>query len=69
MSDHKHNYKLLTKTYSSPAFLAQLDYLTAGTDQFDKALHGVTTFVWQCEDASCGAIQKTECLGAEVKLK
>jgi hypothetical protein len=69
MSDHKHNYKLLTQTYASPAFLSQLDYMTAGTEQFEKAIHGVTTFVWQCQDPSCGAIQKIECLGAEVVAK
>lgn len=57
--DHKHEWQFITKTYGAP----RKNIEGQGTIAYEKALFGVTTFLWEC--LVCKALRKQELLGSE----
>jgi len=65
---HKHRYKLEAVTYAPPTGLAG-NIKGDGPDVIaliERCKFGLTTFVWRCQDESCGDFETVEALGQRV---
>lgn len=62
---HKHDWKLMAKTYAPPA--RGITATNLDTDNIAHAVLGVTTLLWECQ--ACHKIRKEEMLGKEEQLK
>lgn len=60
----EHDWELISRTYSAPRRDAQsLASLNLDTEVLQKALAGVTTYLWQCKNT--GEIRTEELLGTD----
>ncbi len=59
--DHKHEWELLSKTYAPPR--QDLTYNTSDKEIIDRALFGVTVFLWEC--LICKVLRKEQVLGSD----
>jgi len=60
----EHDWELISRTYASPRKdAAALASLNLDTTVLQKALTGVTTYLWQCKNT--GDIRKEELLGTD----
>ncbi len=60
---HRHDWRLISKTYARPSECLYCKRVALGFDR--QASFGVTEFLWEC--AKCGAIRKETLLGKEVE--
>jgi hypothetical protein len=60
----EHDWALISRSYSAPRKdAAALAALNLPTDVLQKALTGVTTYLWQCKNT--GELRKEELLGTD----
>lgn len=63
---HKHRWKIIAKTYSPSAHCLGLSEIPSCSEfLWERLIRGLTTFLLQCQDESCGETKKEECLGKE----
>jgi hypothetical protein len=60
---HRHDFELIAETYEPPVTRS---FECFSESLFDRALFGITTFVWKCRDKSCGKIETVSTLGKKV---
>ncbi len=57
-----HEWNLVSKTYAPPR--KDVTGMTASPQTLEKALFGLTTYLWECR--ICSALRKEEMLGSDV---
>lgn len=61
---HKHNLVLIDKTYSPPVNREVSGGLNESV--FERMLHGCTSYVWKCSEATCSKVVTKCVLGKSV---